>query len=75
MVIKPRGPESRDTSLIAGSGWCGERGSSSIAFMRELEGLPLPVFVAHVVEGIQAPGDFNRLCVDLFNRSSGGPGQ
>jgi hypothetical protein len=32
-----------------------------------IEALPLLVFVAHAVEGIQAPGDFNGLCVDLFN--------
>ena len=38
-----------------------------------IDGLPLLVFVAHVVEGIQAPGDFNRLCVDLFNGRREGP--
>ena len=38
-----------------------------------IEGLPLLVFVAHVVECILAPGDFNRLCVDLFNGHREGP--
>jgi len=38
-----------------------------------IEGLPLLVFVAHVVECIQAPGDFNRLCVDLSNGHREGP--
>ena len=28
--------------------------------------LPLLFFIAHVVEGIQAPRNFNRPCVDLF---------
>ncbi|MGA9923877.1 MAG: hypothetical protein WBQ29_10795 [Isosphaeraceae bacterium] len=37
------------------------------------QGLPLLLFVAHVVEGIQAPGDFNRLCVDLFDGHREGP--
>ncbi|MGA9922177.1 MAG: hypothetical protein WBQ29_02170 [Isosphaeraceae bacterium] len=38
-----------------------------------IEGLPLLVFVAHVVECIRAPADFNRLCVDLSNGHREGP--
>ena len=38
-----------------------------------IEGLPLLVFVSHVVECIQAPADFNRLCVDLSNGHREGP--
>ena len=41
--------------------------------MNCIEGLPLLVFVAHVVECIQAPADFNRLCVDLSNGHREGP--
>ena len=51
----------------------GDSGSSSMAFMQGAQRLPLLVFVAHVVEGIQAPGDFNRPCLDLCDSQRESP--